>query len=59
MRSSASYLVGLVTSVAVTLAGLWLTLAAPDPEYAPIGRLLLVLGLVFLGVNVALRKYVR
>ena len=59
MRSSAGFVVGLVTSVAVLLAGLWMTLVASDPAYAPIGWLLLLLGLVFLGVNVALRRYTR
>jgi hypothetical protein len=59
MRSTAGFLFGLLMSVAVLLAGLWMTLVAPDPAYAPIGWLLLLLGLVFLGVNVALRRYTR
>jgi hypothetical protein len=50
---------GLLTSVAVTLSGLWLTLVAPDPEYAPFGWLLLVVGLCCIGANLALRKLMR
>jgi hypothetical protein len=59
MRSTASYLVGLVTSIAVTLAGLWMTFLVPDPEYALIGWLLLVIGLCCIAANLALRKIMR
>lgn len=59
MRFTTSYLVGLVTSIAVTLVGLWMTFLVPDPEYALLGWLLLVVGLCCIGANLALRKITR
>jgi hypothetical protein len=50
---------GLLTSLAVTLAGLWIMTATPDPDFQSFGWLLVAVGLVCLAANLAMRKYVR
>jgi hypothetical protein len=56
--SGARFLMGLLTSLAVTSAGLWITNATPDPEFQSFGWLLVAIGVVCLGANLALRRYV-
>ncbi len=57
--SGARFLMGLLTSLAVTLAGLWIMTATPDPDFQSFGWLLVAVGLVCLAANLAMRKYVR
>jgi hypothetical protein len=49
-------MVAIVVSVVVCLAGLWVVLDQAGREMADFGWLLLVCGLVFLVVNVVLRR---
>jgi hypothetical protein len=57
--SGARFLLGLLTSLAVTVAGLWITTATPDAEFQSFGWLLVAVGLVCLAANLALRRYAR
>jgi hypothetical protein len=47
--------VAIVVSAGIVLAGLWLALGQGGPEIAVFGWLLVVVGLVALAVNLALR----
>jgi flagellar biosynthesis component FlhA len=49
-------MVAIVVSVVVCLAGLWVVMDQAGTEMASFGWLLLVCGLVFLVVNLALRR---
>ena len=48
-------MVAVVVSAGIVLAGLWLALGRGGPEIAVFGWLLVVVGLVALAVNLALR----
>jgi hypothetical protein len=48
--------VGIIMSLALAAAGLWLALGRSGSEMASFGWLLVVLGLAFLAVNLYLRR---
>jgi hypothetical protein len=49
--------VGIIVSLAVVAAGAWLVLGQNASEMGAFGAMLLVLGAIFLTVNLALRRH--
>ena len=49
-------MVGIIISLVLAVAGLWLAVGQGGTEMASFGWLLVVLGLAFLAVNVHLRR---
>jgi hypothetical protein len=54
-----SFLGAAVGSVLITAAGLWLLLYQGDSEFGPFGWVFLVVGVLFMVVNVVLRNWTR
>ena len=54
-----SFLGAAVGSVLIAAAGLWLLLYQGDSEFGPFGWVFLVVGVLFMVVNVVLRNWTR
>jgi hypothetical protein len=50
-------MVGIIASVGIVVAGLYLTISQNDSEMGMLGAMLLVLGLTFLGVNFYMHRH--